>query len=330
MLTFQGTRGCPYNCSFCPTPRYLQGNGYRRRSIESALEYLREHLNRSGIRRVMFEDPTAALPFDKECHRFFEAFARSSLSMKATVLVRADICEDRRLLELMKAAGVTNLSVGFESLSDQARSDFKKKTSYDTIRKSVDIFHEHGFTITALFIVGYDTDDWDSLQRIHDFINETGIEKWKASPLTQMPEVPDQFLPAHRYFLWDEFSRFGRDMVDYGNGECVIFYPKHMKPSTLQKKIMEFNASATSFGDLVRLLGKRRNLGSVFQRLGNNLAQRVVQSEIAASKYFEMVQEVESPFYVGGNGKEELREELLLRRYQEKARAPKPGGASGP
>ena len=250
--------------------------------------------------------------------------------MKATVLVRADICEDRRLLVLMRAAGVTNLSVGFESLSDRARSDFKKKTSYDTIRKSVDIFHEHGFTITALFIVGYDTDDRDSFQRIHDFINETGIEKWKASPLTQMPEVPDQFLPAHRYFLWDEFSPFGRDMVDYGNGECVIFYPKHMKPSTLQKRIMEFNASATSFGDLVRLFGKRRNLGSVFQRLGNNLAQRVVQSEIAGSKYFEMVREVETPFYAGGNGKEELREELLLRRYQEKARAFKPGGGNGP
>ena len=256
MLTFQGTRGCPYNCAFCPTPRYLQGNGYRRRSIESSLEYLQEHLARSGIRRVMFEDPTAALPFDKECHRFFAALAGSRFPMKATVLVRADLYEDRPLLELMRAAGVTNLSVGIESLSEQARHDFKKKTSHDTIRKSVDVFHEHGFTITALFIVGYDTDDWDSFQRIHDFINETGIEKWKASPLAQMPEVPDQFLPAHRYFLWDEFRRFGREMADYGNGECVIFYPKHMKPSTLQKRIMAFNRSATSLGDLVRLFRK--------------------------------------------------------------------------
>ena len=329
MLTFQGTRGCPYNCAFCPTPRYLQGNGYRRRNIESGLTYLQEHIARTGLRRVMFEDPTAALPFDKDCRRFFEALARSPLAMKATILVRADLCEDRRMLELMRTAGVTNLSVGIESLSDQARSDFKKKTSYDTIRKSVDIFHEHGFTITALFIVGCDTDDVDSFRRIHDFINETGIEKWKASPLTQMPEVPDQFLPAHRYFLWDEFSRFGREMIDYANGEYAIFFPKHMKPSTLQKKIMEFNRSATSLGDLVRLFGKRRNFGSVFQRLGNNLAQRIVQSGIAASKYLEMVQEVETPFYAGGNGKEELREELLLRRYQEKARALKPRGGNG-
>jgi radical SAM superfamily enzyme YgiQ (UPF0313 family) len=318
MLSFQGTRGCPYNCSFCPTPRYLQGNDYRRRTVESALNYLQEHLAASGIRRVLFEDPTAALPFSKECCRFFEALAQSPISMKATVLVRADLYEDRRLLEVMRAAGVTNLSVGIESLSDRARSDFKKKTSSDTIRKSVDTFHELGFSITGLFIVGYDTDDLDCFERIRHFINETGIEKWKASPLTQMPEVPDQFLPAHRYFLWDEFSRFGRQMIDYGNGECVIFFPRYMKPSTLQRNMMEFNRSATSLKDLARLFGKRRNLGSVLQRVGNNVAQRMVQSEIATSQYFEMVEEVEKPFYVEGDGYVELQEMLLLRRYQER------------
>jgi hypothetical protein len=52
--------------------------------------------------------------------------------------------------------------------------------------------------------------------------------------------------------------------------------------------------------------------------LGNDLAHRKVQSEIAASHYFEMVEEEEAPFYVGRNGSEELQEELLLRRYPEK------------
>jgi radical SAM superfamily enzyme YgiQ (UPF0313 family) len=331
-LTFQGTRGCPYNCSFCPTPRYLQGNGYRRRTVESALEYLEEHIAASGIHRVLFEDPTAALPFDRECHRFFETLARSCVSMKATVLVRADLCGDRRLLETMRAAGVNNLSIGIESLSDRTRNDFRKRTSRDTIFEAVDVFHELGFSVTGLFIVGYDTDDRDCFERIRHFINQTGIEKWKASPLTQMPELSGQFLPAHRYFLWDEFSRFGRQLIDYGNGECVIFFPRHLKPSTLQKEMMEFNGSATSFGDLARLLGKRRNFGSVLQRVGNNLSQRLVQREIAASGYFQMVEELEAPFYVEGGGRVELQEMRLFRRYQERAKRPEgahaPDGAS--
>ena len=44
----------------------------------------------------------------------------------------------------------------------------------------MDIFHEHGFTITGLFIAGYDTDDSDTFERIlSHFISETGIEKWE-------------------------------------------------------------------------------------------------------------------------------------------------------
>ncbi len=320
LLTFQGTRGCPYNCSFCPTSRLSQGNGYRRRSIESSVEYLQEHIERSGVRRVMFEDPTAALPFDKRSHMFFEALAGNAARMKATLLVRADICEDRKLLEVMRAAGVFNLSVGIESLTEQTLSDFKKKTSYDIIRKAMDVFHEHGFAITGLFIVGYDTDDLDTFEKIHNFINETGIEKWRVSPLSQMPESAEQFMPAHRYFLWDEFSHFGRGVVDYCNGEFVIFYPKHMKPSTLQKKIMEFNLSATSLTDIVKIVGKRRKLMPVFQRLGNNFVQRMVVKEVAASRYLDMIQAVEGEFYVERDGTEQLQEDLLRRRYEEKTK----------
>lgn len=328
MLMFQGTRGCPYNCSFCPTSRFSRGKGYRRRSLESAVTYLEEHVRRSGIRRVMFEDPTAALPFDRRSHQFFKALAESTTRIKATLLVRNDLCEDRKLLQMMKEAGVFNLCVGIESLSDETRSDFKKKTSYDTIRRSVDIFHEHGFAITGLFIVGYDTDHADTFQRIRDFINETGIEKWRVSPLSQLPESPDQFMPAHRCFLWDEFACFGREVVDYCNGEFVIFYPKHMKPSTLQKKIMEFNLSATSLRDMVRMFRNRGKLKPVIQRVGNNLAQRMVQKEIAASKYLEMIQEVEGEFYLERDGSEQLQEYRLLKRYQ--ARAQERGMNSDP
>jgi hypothetical protein len=268
----------------------------------------------------MFEDPTAALPFDKASHKFFESLARNPTGMTATALVRADIYEDARLLELMKEAGVTNLSVGIESLSDQTRSDFKKNISYNIIRKSMDIFHEHGFTITGLFIVGYDTDDLDTFQRIRHFISDTGIEKWRISPLSQMLESTDEFMAAHRYFLWDEFHHFGREVADYCNGEFVIFYPKHMKPSTLQKKIMEFNLSLASLPNIVRLFGKCGNLRSVFQRLGNHLAHRMMVKEIAASKYIEMVQKVEGEFYIECNGNEYLHEEFLLTRYKEKIR----------
>ena len=52
------------------------------------------------------------------------------------------------------------------------------------------------------------------------------------------------------------------------------------------------------------------------QRVGNNLVQRMVQKEIAASKYLEMIQEVEGEFYLERDGSEQLQEYRLLKRYQ--------------
>ena len=157
-------------------------------------------------------------------------------------------------------------------------------------------------------------------ERIRHFINETGIEKWRVSPLSQLPESPDQFMPAHRCFLWDEFACFGRARSSTtATANLSFFYPKHMKPSTLQKKIMEFNLSATSLTDMVRMFRNRGKLIPVVQRVGNNLVQRMVQKEIAASKYLEMIQEVEGEFYLERDGSEQLQEDRLLKRYQARA-----------
>jgi hypothetical protein len=82
---------------------------------------------------------------------------------------------------------------------------------------------------------------------------------------------------------------------------------------------MEFNLSATSLSDAVRLFRNCGNLKPVFQRVGNNLVQRMVQREIAASKYLEMIQEVEGEFYLERDGSEQLQEYRLLKRYQARA-----------
>lgn len=321
-LSFQGSRGCPYDCSFCPTPKYLQGRAYRRRDVESAIVYLKEHIAKSGIKKVFFEDPTAAIPFDKESYKFFQSLAENSVDMNASVLVRVDLCKDENLLEVMRAAGVSSVGIGIESLSDKTRNDFKKKISSDMIARSIEIFHRHGFMVSGLFIVGSDTEDLDSFTKIEKFINDTGMEQWRVSPLGQMSEVPNQFLATHRAFLWTELDRFGHDLADYMNGHFVIFFPKNMRPSILQEKIEKFNYSCASWAGTVKLLLKQKRFVSVLNRMGNNLAQKMLQKEIAKSNYIEMLKELEQPFYIKHFGNDILQEELLIKRYREKRSVP--------
>jgi len=321
-ISFQATRGCPYNCSFCPTPKYLQGRKYRRRSAESAVKYLKEHISKFGIKRIIFEDPTSAIAFDEESYRFFQHLTKNSTNMKATALVRPDLCKDEKLLEVMKTAGVSNLSIGIETLNDKTRQDFRKKMPSYILAKSIEVFHRHGFSVTGLFIVGYDTEDMASFTKIKKFIDDTGIEKWRVSPLCQTPEVPEQLLPIHRVFLWDELAKFDQDAADYMNGEFVFIFPKKMRPSDLQKKIEEINSSLSSWASTIKLYIKRKRLSSVQQRIGNNIAQKMTQKDVLKSNYIQMLEEIEEPFYSKESYGWVLKEDLLIKRYKKRQRQP--------
>jgi radical SAM superfamily enzyme YgiQ (UPF0313 family) len=322
VLSFQGSRGCPYHCSFCPTPTFLQGREYRRRDPGSAVSCLKTHMARSGIRRVMFEDPTAAIPFDKDSHRFFQSLAEGALKMKASILVRPDLCQDEPLLKTLRAAGVANLNLGIESLNDETRDHFNKRTTLGMITRALDVFHRHGFTITGLFIVGYDGEDLSSFGLIEKFIQETGIEKWRISPLGQMPEVPGQLLPVHRAFFWDELEPFGEDLADFMNGEYVIFYPKKIRPSRLQDGINTLNGSCSTWGSALKILQKNRSVNSFFHRIGNNLAHNWLLKEVADSRYLDLLKELEKPFYEETPGGDLLREDRLRERRTERRTAP--------
>ena len=315
MLTFQGSRGCPYNCSFCPTAQYLQGNKYRRMAPEVAVDCLASHVKATKISRVIFEDPTAALPFDAGSYRFFKMLAEKTLNIKATVLIRADLCSDTKLLQVMREAGVYNLSIGIESLNDVTLQKYKKHIAVNNLSRSINIFHELGFSITGLFIVGTDEDGPDVFENIERFIKENGIEKWRVSPLGQMPEIDHQFLPAYRSFLWSELASLNEDLADYMNGEFITFFPLNMKPSFLQTKLVEFTNKCTSLKELILLLNTRKSLSSLIQRLGNNIAHRLVQKEIARSMYIDYLREIEEPFYEAARSGYRLREDILIDRY---------------
>jgi radical SAM superfamily enzyme YgiQ (UPF0313 family) len=316
IISFQGTRGCPYNCSFCPTPKYLHGRQYRRRDADSAVKFLKEHINKTGIKRVIFEDPIAAIPFDEESHVFFDILSKNSIPMKATLLVRPDLYKDKKLLELMRKSGVLNLSIGIESLNDDTRKAFGKKTSQYTLSKSIEEFHRFGFSVSGLFIVGYDTENLDSFRYIKEFIKDTGLEKWRVSPLGQMPEVPNQFLPIHRTFYWDELDKFGYDLADFINGEFVFIFPKRIKPSELQESIGKFNNSLLKWNNTVTFFMKRKRLRPSIQRIGNNIAQRMIQREVTKTNYIQMLQEIETPFYKRDSSSWILDEQLLSERHR--------------
>lgn len=316
MLAFQASRGCPYNCSFCPTSTYLQGNDYRRRAPEKAVKVLASMVEKSGINKVVFEDPTAALPFHEPTLRFFRVLANSGLNLKITLLVRVDLYRDIKLLKAMKKAGVKNLSIGIETLNDLTRQKYNKQLESSTITEAIDRFHKEGFSITGLFIVGSDEDNTDVLDDIARFIETNSIEKWRVSPLGQLPEIDGEYLKKYRVFRWNELDQFGEDIADYYNGDFVTFFPKRMPPSVLQKALHNFNDRNNFLADSIKFGFKNKSYERAFQRFGNNLAQQYTQDKKIVKKYISFLENIEGPFYERQDAGYVLLENKLKKRFQ--------------
>ncbi|MCK5612557.1 B12-binding domain-containing radical SAM protein [Candidatus Pacearchaeota archaeon] len=318
-ISFQGSRGCPYACNFCPTVTDLHGRNYRMRSINSSMEYLRQHREQTGIKKVVFEDPLGVMD-TPHFHEFFEKLKEANIGIEGTILARIEVYKNSELLKKMRDAGIENLSLGFESVNDRTLKEYNKNIDLAQIEKSVDMIHSHGFSITGLFIAGADSDTVSDVYAIGDFIKKYGIEKWRISPFCQTPEKKGQMLEQFRFFTWNQFDEFGKELSDYCTGDFVFYYPKNIKPSELQEAIVNVNHELGSNKNVMQHFFStfpKRGLTSTLKRIATKLCYETVNKTIVeAEDYINILKEIEKGMYVDReDGFSQLLEDKVQERY---------------
>lgn len=163
-------RGCPYTCRFCcgpgeqnlftrpsPTHAHQRIPAIRRRSVAHVLGELNALRLAYGFRSVVFHDdqfvlePDWVIEFCRGLHR--EGFVGQGLRWWASC--RADLV--RRYPEVvaeMKRAGLSILSIGFESFSEIILESLGKGTSVDDNFAAARICRELGIDIFANVMLG--------------------------------------------------------------------------------------------------------------------------------------------------------------------------------
>ncbi len=128
------TRGCPYPCTYCNTPR-LSGRKLRHRSVEHVLEELRFLRKRYNISRFSIVDDEFTLDRRYAMH-FCEALIDAALNLRwdCPVGVRLDSL-DPELLQTMEKAGCESMAVGIETGSARMQKLIQKKVKVETIRE---------------------------------------------------------------------------------------------------------------------------------------------------------------------------------------------------
>lgn len=197
-MNIQYSRGCPFDCEFCDIS-VLFGRKVRTKPSQRLIVEL-EYLYAQGWRGdVFFVDDnfighrkklrTETLPALIEWmqeHRNPFIF-----STEASI----DLGDDDELMALMVQGGFESVFVGIETVSDDALVECGKlQNRHRDLLASVKSIQRSGLQVTAGFILGFDSDRPPVFERLHVFIQTSGI----VSAMVGLLNAPKRTRLYHR------------------------------------------------------------------------------------------------------------------------------------
>jgi radical SAM superfamily enzyme YgiQ (UPF0313 family) len=176
-IPVQGKRGCPMVCSFCST-KDIQGRTIRRRSPEAVVNWLEEVVSR-GFRNFVFVDSTFNLP-PSYAKGLCRAIIERGLGINLWCIVYPKWV-DWELVELMARAGCREVSLGFESGSDQILGSFNKRFKAEDVRTVARMFGETGIARTGFLLLGGPGETVGTVEQSLSFADSLGLESLKIT-----------------------------------------------------------------------------------------------------------------------------------------------------
>ena len=307
--TLQTTRGCRFRCRFCPTHRLFQGS-FRNRDIESVIADIRE---RSRLSEFFFVVDNDFCSDRRHCRRLLERIIDENLEVELAIFERHEIGRDPEMLDLLYRAGVRVIIVGVESLLDRSLEAFDKRQTSAQVLDSIRAISDAGMSVLSTFVLGADEDTLQSAEKLVGFIlkHRLILNLFVLHDL-ETREDGDLLIPLQRRFMTHYALTDPDDLSywDYMTGSFVTYFPRRMKPSTLQRLIFEIPQRCFSHAAILRDAASPDLFRSFFgiavgygmKRVGRNLR------DFAQQGYLQYLEQIEAGLY---DNREELREDRL-------------------
>jgi radical SAM superfamily enzyme YgiQ (UPF0313 family) len=149
-IPLQTRRGCAMNCSYCSTS-IIEGRRLRCRSPEPVIEWIARR-TREGFARFYFVDNNFNIPAS-----FAQELCRKMMERKIDIEWRCilnPVGVDRGLVGNMARAGCREVSLGFESGSEQILERMNKKFTPDEVRLLAAELKRHGIRRNGFLLLG--------------------------------------------------------------------------------------------------------------------------------------------------------------------------------
>ena len=254
----QTTRGCPFNCEFCDVIQY-QGRKQRHKTVAQVLREL-DALHAVGFRHSFLVDDN--FPVHRSWARtVLDAItewnaAHGAERMSFMTQASLDIARDDDMLERCRAAGLTMLYMGVETVNEASlREAGKRQNLLLPMLEAVNKVVGHGIAIHAGIILGFDHDGPGTFQALRDFFEAAPLPDLGIGVLTA-PEATDLYRRLERAGrlsgpIWDAVAQgpFATNIIPAGMSRELLLDGTlelahwAFEPSVYQRRIMSFIAA---------------------------------------------------------------------------------------
>lgn len=191
------TRGCPFNCHFCASPK-IWNRQIRYRSAKNVVDEIELLVKEYGVKELHFEDDNLTLKKSHIQGICEEILARNIRVHWATPNgIRVDTVS-KELLGLMKKSGCYSVAFGIESGSQEILDNIEKKTDLNIMRSAIEAASETGLITQAFIIFGLPGETQQTIQQT--------IKMVLSLPLHRVQFLLLDVLPGSK--LWDDFKHF--------------------------------------------------------------------------------------------------------------------------
>lgn len=163
------TRGCPYQCTFCPEDQ-MYGKRYRFKPLEMIEKEIDTCVNEYGVKNIYFIDLEFTLK--KEfIHQVCDMIIKKGYNLNLACQTRTDTV-DPELLSKMRKAGFTLIHYGIESGSPKILESTNKKITLESIKQGVQWARQAGMEVVCFSMMGLPNETVDDMEKTIKFAQE--------------------------------------------------------------------------------------------------------------------------------------------------------------
>ena len=233
-VTVQTSRGCPHRCDFCASSILLTPF-YRVKPVDRVIAEIRRIRQLWDRPFIEFADDNS---FAARDHYKSLLHALKRERIKWFTEADVSIAADPELLDLMRDSGCKQVLIGLESPDSHGLDGVELKRNwklrqvpdYESVVRRI---QSHGITVNGCFVLGLDGHTPDIFDRVHEFVERSGLFDVQVTVMTPFPGTP----------LYDRLRREGRLLDECAWEKCTLFdvnyVPSHMSVAELESGFLK-------------------------------------------------------------------------------------------